>query len=143
MEWIKGLLIAFLPSMFFGKIGFASAFLYFGKNFPAVFAFVVGGAFVGSFIFTYLSEGIFNWVNKRFPSKLKQSKIRKIRKIIRVKQKWGLGGIALLAPVLLSYPGGCFIAVKFFKSPLKIILSMTLSATLWTAFFYFFFDKLF
>lgn len=143
MEWIKGLLIAFLPSMFFGKIGFASAFLYFGKNFPAVFTFVVGGAFIGSSMFTYLSERIFDWWNKRFPSKLKQHKIRKIRKIIKVKQKWGLSGIAFLAPVLLSYPGGCFIAVKFFKNPLKIILSMTLSASLWTAFFYFFFDKIF
>lgn len=143
MEWIKGLLIAFLPSMFFGKIGFASAFLYFGKNFSAIFAFVVGGAFVGSFIFTYLSKKIFNWWYKRFPSKLKHSKIKKIRKIIQIKQKWGLSGIALLAPVLLSYPGGCFIAVKFFKNPLKIILSMTLSASLWTAFFYFFFDKIF
>lgn len=143
MKWIKGFFIAFLPSMFFGKIGFASAFLYFGKNFPAIFCFVAGGAFLGSFVFTYLSEKLFRWWNKKFPSNLTRKKIGKIRKIIKVKQTWGLSGIALLAPILLSYPGGCFIAVKFFKNPFKIIISMTLSASLWTTFFYFFLDKIF
>ncbi|MCX8081565.1 MAG: hypothetical protein N3F09_10055 [Bacteroidia bacterium] len=142
-KWIIGVLVAFFPSMFFGKIGFASAFLFFGKNFPAIFLMVAGGAFTGSIIFSTLSEKLFGWWNRRFPYRLKSAKIKKIRRIIRIKEKFGLWGIALLSPVLLSYPGGCFISVKFFKQKWKIIFAMTLSASFWTTFFYVFLDKLF
>lgn len=135
MDNLLRFILAFIPSMFFGKIGFASAVIFFGPRFFPVTATVVGGALFGSLLFTYFAEKIISIWNRRFPYHLTSKKIRRIRKLLRIARKYGWWSIALLSPVLLSYPAGCLIAYKFFKDRMKIVIAMTLSALFWTIIF--------
>lgn len=53
------------------------------------------------------------------------------RRIITLKTKYGLAGIAFLTPVLLSIPIGTFIATKLVHNKSKIILYMAVSISFW------------
>ncbi|NBQ48390.1 MAG: hypothetical protein EBU33_08055, partial [Sphingobacteriia bacterium] len=53
------------------------------------------------------------------------------RRIIRVRQKFGLAGIAFITPILLSTPLGAFIAERFYRDKKKIILYLSLATIFW------------
>lgn len=58
---------------------------------------------------------------------------RRSRNIIRVFQKFGMGGIAFLTPILLSPIGGTVIATLLGVPRQRILLHMLWSAVLWGA----------
>jgi hypothetical protein len=87
------------------------------------------GGILGVFFFAYLSEKIlFLWkkyvkifflklfkIKKDFSTSPKKVFTKKSRRIIRVKNKYGLVGIALITPILLSIPVGVFLVVRYFN----------------------------
>lgn len=50
--------------------------------------------------------------------------------MIKIKQRFGLVGIAFITPII-SQPIGAFFAEKFFKDKKKIILYLSVSVIFW------------
>ena len=102
------------------------------------------GAFFSTVIFTYLSDGIIKWWNKlkdKWITKKGPKKhfTKSNRRIIKIKNRFGLIGIAVLTPVLLSIPLGAFLAERFYKDKKKVIIYITISCVFWSNALYFIF----
>lgn len=91
------------------------------------------GGFTGVIIFTRTGEKIWEWWDKLTSDKNKSKNIsiKKIRRFIIIRNKYGLWGIALLSPILLSVPGGCMLAARFYKNTKLIYLRMFIAIVIW------------
>jgi len=107
-----------------------------------IFCITVSGGLFGIVIFSFLSDFIIKiWtkvfiqslINKNLTTTGKQQK--RIRKYINIKNKYGLIGISLLSPILLSIPLGTFLAVKFFGRKLSTILYLSFFVIVWGGIF--------
>lgn len=83
------------------------------------------GGIIGIYFFAFLSDKVIVWWNKTFRKKRmelksqgKKKKIftKKNRRIVRIKQRYGLIGIALSTPFLLSIPVGTFLVIRYYRS---------------------------
>lgn len=113
-----------------------SSSVKFAMTFPLVimqfeFSFVetilwtnVGGI-IGIYFFAFLSDKVIAWWNRTFRKKRMELKSRgekkkiftkKNRRIVRIKQRYGLFGIALSTPFLLSIPVGTFLVIRYYRS---------------------------
>jgi uncharacterized membrane protein len=98
------------------------------------------GGFTGVICFVFLSETIVRNYKKRIHLKhlkdpnFKPPKIftKRKRRIVTVKKRFGILGIAFLTPLLFSIPIGCFIAVRYFKNKQQILLYMFGSIFFWS-----------
>ncbi|MFY9309112.1 MAG: hypothetical protein WAQ28_08720 [Bacteroidia bacterium] len=109
--------------------------------FKAVTVTCLGG-FTGSTFFVYSSDWLIAYFKRRkalkklknpnAPPKKKFTRMNKI--VVLAKKRFGLLGIALLTPSLLSIPIGCFIAVRYFKDKQRIIVFMYGSILFWSVF---------
>lgn len=78
------------------------------------------GGVIGIIIFAFLSKGLLGIIDFLWPKKSDDSRkskktfIRKNRLLISLKNKYGLPGIVILSPVLLSIPVGVFLVTKYF-----------------------------
>lgn len=107
--------------------------------FKAVTVTTLGG-FTGILFFVFLSEKLIENVKKLKEKKQTDSasqppkKIftRKNKIIVNVKRRFGLIGIALLTPFLLSIPLGCYLAVRYFKEKQKVVTYMFASILFWS-----------
>jgi hypothetical protein len=118
----------------FFKMGMPAIVVYFRFDFFYSFIYSVGSGFVGSVVYTYLSYYIIQWWNKirnRYFNKPEKLFTKRNRFIIKIKNKFGLTGIALLSPVLLSIPLGAFLGEKFFKDKRKVILYLNFFILFW------------
>ncbi len=114
-----------------------------GMGFPFFKAVTVTslGGFTGVIFFVYSSDKLIAGYKHRQALKrishpnLKPKKIfsPKKRFIIGIKQRFGLAGIALLTPLLISIPLGCFLAVRYFKKKRIILVYMFSSVLVWSA----------
>lgn len=121
---MKEILIVFVSSFKFAMTFPLAVLEYRMTVFQALIYTNTGGA-VGVFGFYYLSDGILSWwrsriLTRRKLSTRKLSKVRPLftkrnRKIAGIKSKYGLPGIALITPLLLSIPVGAFIAARYFR----------------------------
>ena len=140
-EILKILSVFFTCALVFGKIGMPAAVLIFKFNFLKVFLVSSGGGIFGVIFFTYLSASILKWYHKLRVKRgrIHRSKIftRSNRRIIMIKQRFGLLGIAIITPPILSPPLGCFLAERFFKNKRKIILYLSISTMVWSVAIYF------
>jgi len=109
-----------------------------GLGFPffkAVTTTAIGGV-IGTVVFVYISDFLIKSWNKIKPEKkvdaIKKQFTWKNKIIIIVKRRFGLLGISLLTPLLLSIPFGCFLAVRFFKNKERILVYMFASVLFWS-----------
>ena len=140
----------------------------FGMTFPlAIMEFKFGffetiiwinlGGILGIYFFAYLSKGLIDWVKKlvknrsgeqhRAKRKRENKKIftKRNRKIIRIKQRYGLFGIAASTPILFSIPVGAFLVVRYYPRVKTRFLTMILANFIWSLFytsFYMFWNQL-
>jgi dipeptide/tripeptide permease len=113
--------IKFLPAPF------AAAGL--GMSYWQAFLLVGVGGTLGVTIFFFLSKTLFERNKKKLSTKKKFTKLNK--SIIKVKQRFGLVGIALITPPLISIPVGTIIAVKFYKHRKDLLPMLWLSVWFW------------
>jgi len=105
------------------------------------------GGVLGTLLSVYLSGFFIKMWHQYWPEKLKfQRKARKIftkanRKLVKIKIKYGLYGIVLLSPVLLSIPLGSFLTVKYYGIRRSNILLLIASQVLWSLVFTFFYTQ--
>jgi hypothetical protein len=136
---IKGFTV-FLTCIFFFKFGVPTAIAFYGNNFISFFLVCTAGGVTGNILFTYLSAAI---LKKIHDYRAKRNLIHKKpiftkfnRRVIRIKQRFGLYGIAFITPVFLSTPLGAFLAERFFRDKKKIILFLSISTIFWELLFY-------
>jgi polyferredoxin len=96
------------------------------------------GGFIGILIFTLLSKGLIKLFNAYVPDLFKsKKKIRKKfskrnRRLVILKNKYGLAGIAILTPVLLSIPIGVFLNTKYYGHQKISYLYLLISQIAWS-----------
>lgn len=95
------------------------------------------GGFIGIIIYSYASE----WVISKYDNivgKFRNKPIRTFRKrnrfIIKMKNTYGLIGIAILGPTILSIPLGAILAIRLTQNRYKSILYLSISLLLWSIF---------
>jgi hypothetical protein len=114
----------------------------------------VGGV-IGIYFFAFLSErligwwkGLFRQSNRKKTEDGRRGKkifTRKNRRIVRIKQKYGLFGIAISTPFLLSIPVGVFLVVRYYRTSKTKFLYLIGSNVIWSVIytvFYIFWDGL-
>lgn len=133
----------FLTSLFgFGKVSVPSAVALFDFNFWKVMSITCSGGITGAILFTNVSAMLMKWWhnakmryfrNHRHPKVFTKSN----RRIIRIKKRFGIWGIALVTPLGLSMPVGTFIAERFYKDKKKVILVFSAAVIFWYVTIYF------
>ena len=138
-EFLKIFWVFVTCTFFFVKLGMPTAVIVFKYNFFKVILVSCAGGITGNIIFTHLSASILKWTQAY---KLKKNKdhrqlifSKSTRRIIKIKHRFGLAGIALITPII-SQPIGAFFAEKFFKDKKKVILYLSASVILWSFFLY-------
>jgi len=115
----------------------------------------VGGV-LGIYFFAFLSGKLIAWWNRTFKknskfdpengSKGKLTFTKRNRRIVRIKQQYGLIGIALSTPIILSIPLGTFLVVRYYRASRTKFLYLIVSNVIWSVIysgFYLFWDQLF
>lgn len=146
-EILEILGIFVLSAIKFGIAGVPAAVFAELSVFKALTVTISGG-FVGTLFFVYLSEwmlGFFSRIKKKYfftNSPLPRKKFTKTnRLIINLKMKFGLAGLAIITPLLLSIPLGTFLAMRYYSNKQKIISYMFVSIFGWAIILYFFFHS--
>jgi hypothetical protein len=135
------ILSVFFTCSFAFKIGFPTAFMVLDQDFFTVITVTCAGGIAGNILFTHLSAALLKAIHE---FRVKRGLIQKTKKfspfnrrVIRIKQKFGLAGIAFVTPIFLSTPVGAFLAERFFKDKRKIIIYLSGATVLWAFLLYF------
>jgi len=147
------ILIVFLVSSI--KFLFAPALSFgMGLNFIQTWLSTTAGGIVGVVMFFYLSKWILQLYSRYFfyyfhLAKVKVYKSLNIsvpkfiparrftkrnRMIIKIVNKFGMAGIVILTPILLSIPLGTFIATRYYSSNRFLLAYLSASVLFWSLF---------
>lgn len=128
---------------FFGKLGMPSAILLFKFNFLKVFLVTTISGFTSNVLFTYFSAAILKWWDgyKERKHLFAKKKVftKANRRIIKIKKRFGLVGLAFITPIFPGIPVGAFIAERFYKKKIKVIMYLNVSVVFWSITLYFLF----
>ena len=131
-----------LSIIFFGSWKFAAIFpiAVYVMNLPWLecIIYINIGGIIGAFVFSYFSGFILNlWYRirkKQLKSNGRNKKnfMRRNRRIIHIKTKFGFIGTVLLNPILLSIPVSSFLIVKYYGLKFNNILWMIVGQIGWS-----------
>ena len=113
------------------------------------------GGILGVCFFAFLSEKLIAWWKRMFRRSNRkiledEQQVKKIftsrtRRIVRIKKNYGLMGIALITPFLLSIPVGVFLVVRYYHSSKLKFLYLIAANLIWSVIytgFYMFWEEL-
>lgn len=152
-------MVQILLTILFSSFKFAATFplviIQFEFSFMETILWTNVGGLAGIYFFAFLSQKLLSWwkrtfrrSNKKILEDDQQSKkifTRRNRRIVRVKQKYGLAGIALITPFLLSIPVGVFLVVRYYRSSKSKFLYLVAANLVWSIIytgFYLFWEDL-
>ena len=118
----------------FGPLGGYAA----GLNLVTTILTTVAGMMTVVFLFTFFGEWMGEKVFKgKFFKRFKPRKVTKERaqKLEKIWRRYGLVGVALLTPIILTPLGGTLLAVSSGSPKDKIIFYMFVSASFWSVAF--------
>ncbi len=153
MSGFLKILIVFLVSSIKFLIAPALSFGM-GLNFVQTWLSTTAGGIVGVVVFFFLSKWILQLYSKYFfyyfhLFRLKLYKTlnisvpkfiparrftRRNRMIIKIVKKFGMAGIVILTPVLLSIPLGTFIAARYYSTNRFLLVYLSGSVLFWSLF---------
>lgn len=96
------------------------------------------GGLLGIVFFTWISKGIILLLDKYWPArerfKVKDKKVftRRNKRLVVLKNKYGLPGIVILTPILLSIPIGVFLNTKYYGYNKMSYLYIFMSQLVWS-----------
>jgi membrane protein DedA with SNARE-associated domain len=105
-----------------------------GLNLVTTILTTVFGMMTVVFLFTYFGEWLKAKVFHRFMRNKSKSEARN-KRFASIWKKYGLWGIALLTPIILTPIGGTLLAVSSGSPKEKIIFYMFISAAIWAVVF--------
>jgi hypothetical protein len=138
ITFLRTLSLFLLTSVKF-VVGVPAAYAAMKMTFWELSAFSSISGIFGVACFVFLSDWLFkilgNLKMKYFPPK-ETAKKRKVfsksaRRYVSIVRKYGLAGLALLTPTLLSIPIGTILARKFFPNRTKVFFYLSGSVILW------------
>ena len=152
--------IQILLTILFSSVKFAMTFpvavMQFEFAFFETILWTNVGGVLGVYFFAFLSAKLIAWWNRTFKKKrstdvVQTSKEKRIfskknRRIVRIKQQYGLIGIALYTPIILSIPLGTFLVIRYYRNSKSKFFYLIASNVIWSVIytgFYLFWDKLF
>ncbi len=120
---------------------------YFGFNFARSFLWTTTGGTIGILAFTFLGDllvaswkKLVSWFKAMF-LRTKPEVVRRLppkvfttrnKRIVWIKMKFGLMGLAFLTPCLLSIPIGTFVVNRMYRRKWKILLALFVSLLFWS-----------
>jgi hypothetical protein len=142
LEWFS----LFLLTCFKFSFGVPAAYLNFGLNFWQTFLFAFAGGSTGVILNLYLSRLLLLvWfaIRDRIMGKKTQTEQPRKKKIfskrsrlmVALLRRYGLPGLALITPPLISIPAGCIIATKLYGKSPKVLSYMIISVAFWSLLF--------
>lgn len=129
-DFLKILSVFLLSSVKFGLGGIPLAIAGYGFNFIKTVIVTSSGGISGVYFFLILSEKLLNTWYKLFPKNLNQGRKKftiKNKVIVLVKNKFGLLGLSIITPLILSIPLGVFLALRYYKNKKLILVYMAFS----------------
>ena len=129
--------IIFLSSWKFAAT-FPVAVYLMKMSFAETLIYTNTGGIIGAIVFFYFSAFLIRLWNRIWPESLRfHRKKRRIftksnRQFVSVKMKYGLFGIVLLSPVILSIPLGSFLTVKYYGIKTRNILWLIAGQIFWS-----------
>ena len=108
-----------------------------GLSFWTTFGLTVAGMMTSVLLFSIIGSAVSKYYAKNRRQKRKPVFNKKSRRIVKVWQKFGMGGIAFLTPILLSPIIGTIIATVLGAKRGQILLHMLWSSVLWGVVFTF------
>ncbi len=126
--------------IFWASTKFMVAYCFvFYYNFPFLNSVLItiSGGMLGVWGFSVLYKYAVIWWQKFFPTKHPKTFTinRKKRLLVRIKNSYGLAGIAFLTPVFLTVPVGTIVANAFYKSRPQVYAYMFVAFTFWSILF--------
>lgn len=134
---MKALLIILSSTWKFAAT-FPIAVYVFQMSFIKTILYTNIGGFIGILLSTLVSKGLIklftNYGSDLFKSKKKIRKkfTKPNRRIVILKNKYGLAGIVILTPILLSIPIGVFLITKYFGHRKISYLYLLISQIAWS-----------
>jgi hypothetical protein len=120
-----------------------SAILLFKFNFLKVFLVTTISGCFSNVLFTFFSAAIIKWWNayKERKQLFAKKKVftKANRRIIKIKSRFGLTGLAFITPIFPGIPVGAFIAERFYKKKFKVIMYLNVAVIFWSVTLYFLF----
>jgi len=100
------------------KFLFAPSAVYLsGYSYFQTIAITICGGLIGVTLFFFAGAALSRFVQDRFSSaKPRKSFTKRNRLLIKVKASWGLIGLALISPTLISIPLGSLLAARYFRN---------------------------
>jgi hypothetical protein len=87
------------------------------------------GGTLGVFVFTYLGAFVSAYFSRFHFFKIKY---KKLKKFMKIKNSFGLMGLALISPMFISIPVGCIISAAFEHNKPKIIRHQLFAVLFWS-----------
>lgn len=111
----------------------------YGFNFRDSFFITTSGGIIGILAFTFIGDAIaYFWRKVKNIFRKKEAKDKPAKKfkwstrfIIKTKMRFGLVGVALITPSIISIPVGTFLLHRFYKKKGRNILVLVLSVLIW------------
>lgn len=139
-------MVQIILTILFSSFKFAATFplviIQFEFGFAETILWTNVGGLAGVYFFAFLSEKLIVWwrvVFRRSPGKSLQGRqkrrrvfTKRNRRIVSIKQKYGLFGIAVITPLLLSIPVGVFLVVRYYRFSRTKYLLLIGSNLIWS-----------
>ncbi|NOR33640.1 MAG: hypothetical protein GQ579_03045 [Bacteroidales bacterium] len=152
-------MVPIILTILFSSLKFAATFplviIQYEFSFLETILWTNVGGILGVYFFAFLSEKMLSWWKRMFrrsnrkiledEQQVKKIFTRRNRRIVRIKQKYGLIGIALITPFLLSIPIGVFLVVRYYRSSKLKFLYLIAANLIWSVIytgFYLFWEEL-
>lgn len=105
-----------------------------GFDYLEVVLFTLIGGVIGTVFFVYSARGSKKLYLRYLERNNKQPRkfTRMNRWIVRIKQRFGLYGLALITPPLISVPIGAVIAATIYKDKRRVMLFLILGVIFWS-----------
>ncbi len=126
-----------------------------GYSYLQTFLNTAAGGILGVLFFFFLSKSLLKAYQAVKPllvrqllhlrqlsghSRIVRTRVRQRRKftkrnrmIIKIRSKYGMAGIIILTPIILSIPLGTFLAIKYYSSRKNLLAWLSLSVIVWSA----------
>jgi|SRR6185312_13711019 len=141
----QAVFIFILSALKFGFGGVPAAVFAKFPFFKAITITTAGGV-TGAIVFANISEWVLASLHKfrvkYFPRRAhKPNRILDSKFAHKVKDRWGLAGLAFFTPFIISIPIGTILAIHFYRDKQKVISYMLVSIAIWDVVLYFFYNN--
>ncbi|UKJ08700.1 hypothetical protein [Solitalea lacus] len=142
LEYISFLLLSSVKFFFFYPVFITKE----DYNFLEAMTFGLTAGFIGSSTFIFFGDVMYQFFHRLAlkkaithpPKEKKQRSIKHRRLIVKLRDDYGLWGIAFLAPILITIPLACILATRFYHNKGKILGHFMIAIAFWSALIYIF-----